>query len=170
MTVLYEHPPTRSQRTRWVLEELEVPYTRQPVNLLDGQQNTDAYRAIHPHGVVPALRTARYTIYESVAIVMQLIDEHPEKSLAPPAGTPERAVYYQWCVFAGTEMDPALMGYFDNALRWDYNRTEMIGHSPVLDAATTFSDGTTPGSHAAYYKGGAKTDTDGYAYRDIVHE
>ena len=68
-------------------------------------------------GVVPALETDSYRIYESVAIVLQLIDEHPEAGLAPPLGSPERAYYYQWSVFACSELDPAIMMVFDNAMR-----------------------------------------------------
>ena len=77
MTTLYEFPPTRSQRAKWALEELGVAYTSHVVNLGEGQQNSDDYRAIHPLGVVPALQTDHYTIFESVAIVLQVIDEHP---------------------------------------------------------------------------------------------
>ena len=117
MTELFEFPPTRSQRAKWALEELGVEYESHVVDLTEGQQNLDAYRAIHPLGVVPALRTDDYTIFESVAIVLQLIDEHPEKNLAPAVGTPERATYYQWCVFAGAEVDPAVMMFFDNTMR-----------------------------------------------------
>jgi len=87
------------------------------INMHEGQQNSDAYRAIHPLGVVPALKTDNYTIFESVAIVLQLIDEHPEKNLAPAVGTPERAYYYQWSVFACAELDPPLMMFFDNTMR-----------------------------------------------------
>lgn len=54
---LYEFPPTRSQRAKWALEELEIPYSSHKVDLSQGQQNSDAYRAIHPLGVVPALET-----------------------------------------------------------------------------------------------------------------
>ncbi len=32
-------------------------------------------------------------------------------------GRSERAYYYQWCVFAAAELDPALMMYFDNSMR-----------------------------------------------------
>ena len=74
MTTLYEWPPTRSQRAKWALEELEIDYTRELVDMMAGQQNTDTYRAIHPLGVVPALKTDVYTMFESAAIVMQLID------------------------------------------------------------------------------------------------
>lgn len=117
MTELYEWPPTRSQRARWALEELGVEYSSQLVDLPQGQQDSEAYRSIHPLGLVPALKTGEYTLLESVAIVLQLMDEHPEKRLAPSVGTPERARYYQWCVFACAELDPSIMLVFDNTLR-----------------------------------------------------
>ena len=117
MTELYEFPPTRSQRAKWALEELGIEYSSHIVDLKEGQQDSDTYRAMHPLGVVPALKTATYTIFESVAIVLQLIDEHPEKGLAPPVGSPERALYYQWSVFACAELDPPIMMWFDNTMR-----------------------------------------------------
>jgi glutathione S-transferase len=85
--------------------------------MMENEQDSPEYRAIHPLGVVPALKTADYTMFESVAIVLQLIDEHPEKNLAPAPGSPERAHYYQWSIFACAELDPPIMTYFDNALR-----------------------------------------------------
>lgn len=117
MTELYEWPPVRSQRAKWALEELGINYASRPINLQEGEQNSHAYRAIHPLGVVPALKTDTYTIFESVAIVLQLIDEHPAKNLAPAVGTPERAYYYQWSVFACAELDPPIMTFFDNTMR-----------------------------------------------------
>lgn len=135
MTVLYEFPPTRSQRAKWVLEELGIAYTSQLVNLGEGQQNSDDHRAIHPLGVVPALQTDHYTIFESVAIVLQLIDEHPEQHLAPAPGSSERAYYYQWCVFACAEMDPPIMMFFDNTMRLpEHARPPGTPHNPELAA------------------------------------
>ncbi len=117
MIELFEFPPTRSQRAKWVLEEVGAAYESRSINLPNGEQDTDAYRALQPLGAVPAIRTDRYAMFESVAIVLQLIDEHPETDLAPRPGTPERAAYYQWCVFAGTEIDPTVMMFFDNSMR-----------------------------------------------------
>ena len=117
MPELYEFPPTRSQRVKWALEELGIEYASRIINLQEGQQDSDAYRAIHPLGVVPALKTNNYTIFESVAIVLQLIDEHPERNLAPAVGTPERAIYYQWSVFACAELDHPIMMVYDNSMR-----------------------------------------------------
>ena len=135
MTELYEYPPTRSQRAKWALEELGIEYSSHIINLPEGQQNSDAYRAIHPLGVVPALKTDTYTIFESVAIVLQLIDEHPEATLAPAIGSPERATYYQWSVFACAELDPPLMMYFDNTMRLPEH-----GHPPGAPHDSNLAD------------------------------
>lgn len=133
MIELYEFPPTRSQRAKWALEELGLDYVSRVVNLTARQQDTAAYRALHPLGVVPALRTGTYTIFESVAIVLQLIDEHPVKGLAPAPGTAERAAYYQWCVFACAELDPAVMLVFDNTMReLQFMRPAGTPHDPGL--------------------------------------
>lgn len=136
MTELFECPPTRSQRVKWALEELEIEYSSQFVDLSQGQQNSEAYRAIHPLGVVPALKTDGYTMFESVAIVLQLIDEHPEKNLAPAVGSPERAAYYQWCVFACAELDPPIMMVFDNTLRPEAQHDAQLGARGRSDFAT----------------------------------
>lgn len=117
MALLYEFPPTRSNRVKWALEEIGTDYETRTVDLLAGEQDRDAYRAIHPLGVVPAFETDRYRIFESVAILLQLLDEYPDEGLAPAIATAERAVYYQWCIFAGAELDPAIMLVFDNTMR-----------------------------------------------------
>jgi len=108
MPDFFEYPPTRSNRAKWALEELGVDYTSHIVNFQTGEQRSKEYKAVHPLGHVPAYRTDNYTMYESVAIVLQLLDEHPEKGLAPAVGTPERAEYYQWCIFSCSELDPVL--------------------------------------------------------------
>ena len=105
MSELYEFPPSRSQRVRWLLRELGLDYDSNLVNLEEGEQKSAEYLAVHPLGVVPAYKSDDYIMLESVAITMQLIDEHPESGLAPPIGTPERAAYYQWCVFSCAELD-----------------------------------------------------------------
>lgn len=114
---LYECPPTRSQRAKWVLEELSLNYESHKINLGNMSADSEAYRSLHPLCAVPVLETENYRIFESVAIVLQLIDEHREIGLAPAIGTPERAIYYQWSVFACSELDPALMTFFNNSIR-----------------------------------------------------
>ena len=81
MMKLYECPPTRSQRAKWALEELGIDYASQRINMQEGEQNSDAYRSIHPLGVVPTLETDDYTIFESVAIAADR--RTPQKNWRP---------------------------------------------------------------------------------------
>ncbi len=64
---LYFHPKTRSTRPLWLLEELEIPYTRVKVRLRDKEHKTDEYRKIHPLGKVPALVNDDDILFESMA-------------------------------------------------------------------------------------------------------
>ena len=75
MPELFEFSPTRSNRAKWALEELGVEYTSRVVSFPEEEQRSAKYKAIHPLGHVPAFRTNDYTMHESVAIVLQLLDE-----------------------------------------------------------------------------------------------
>jgi glutathione S-transferase len=106
---IYFAPETRSLRPRWILEELGVPYDLTKLDLMKGEHKRPEYMKVHPLGVVPALDTGEFTMFESAAIVMHLADKYPEKGLAPALGTQERAEYYQWIFLAMTEAEPPLI-------------------------------------------------------------
>lgn len=107
---LYHFARTRSDRTRWALEELCVEYEPVVVDLAHGEQHTPDYRTIHPVGLAPALMTDEGVVLrESAAIVMYLVDQHPDQGLAPVPGSAERGAYYEWCVYGPAELDPFLM-------------------------------------------------------------
>lgn len=109
---LYYAPQTRAGRPRWMLEELGVPYELVTLDLGKGEHKTPAYRAIHPHGAVPALVDGDLTLFESAAICAYLADKYPEKHLAPPIGTPARGLYYQWMHYAMATIEPPLLQVF----------------------------------------------------------
>lgn len=109
---LYYAPKTRSQRPRWLLEELGVAYEKIGVDLKAKAHKTPEYLRIHPLGLVPALQDGNLTLIESGAMVAYLADKYPEKRLAPPLGTPERGLYYQWLFYATATMEPPVMQVF----------------------------------------------------------
>src|SRR5512136_3084764 len=106
---LFYVPKTRASRPRWVLEELGVPYDL--VRLVPGPAGTRSpeHLARHPLGHVPVLEDRGQYIFESGAICMHLADLFPEKRLLPAPGSVERALAYQWVLFAMTEMEPPLV-------------------------------------------------------------
>lgn len=101
---LYSHPNTRARRVRWVLEELELAYREEAVDIFSAEDNT-AYRAIHPLGQVPALRINDDVMIESGAIVQWLADSHLDKGLAPALDAPQRREFDQWMFFSVTTLE-----------------------------------------------------------------
>ncbi|NKB77530.1 MAG: glutathione S-transferase family protein [Gammaproteobacteria bacterium] len=116
MPTLYEFPPTRSNRVKWALEELGIDYTSSFVDFFKSEQQSEQHKRIHPLGLVPVYQTDTYTMYESVAILLQVLDEYPHAKLAPPIGTAERGIYYQWCVFSSAELDPHLFDFMKHTM------------------------------------------------------
>jgi glutathione S-transferase len=106
---LYYVPRTRATRPRWLLEELGVPYQLVRLDTSKKENKQPEYLAIHPLGHVPALVDQDVNLIESAAICMYLADKFPEKKLAPPLGTKERAQYYQWILFAMTTVESPLV-------------------------------------------------------------
>jgi glutathione S-transferase len=63
----------------------------------------------HPLGRVPALELGDgTTVFESAAICLQLADLNQAAGLIPPLGSSERALVYQWVVFAVAELEGPL--------------------------------------------------------------
>ena len=72
-------------------------------------------------------------MFESIAIVLQSIDEHPDQNLAPLPGSLKRATYYQWALFAAREVDPAIMMVFYNTMRpLEAMRPAGSQHNPAM--------------------------------------
>jgi glutathione S-transferase len=110
---LHYAPLTRAMRPHWMLEELGIPYELVNVDLAARRHQTPEHRRLHPLGRVPVLVDDEgRVLFESAAICMQLADAHPAARLAPPTGTPERGLYYQWILCAVTELEPAIRDAF----------------------------------------------------------
>lgn len=107
---LYYVPKTRSNRPRWLLEELGVPYELVRLDPKAGQTRSDEHTARHPLGHVPVLETDEGSLFESAAIILQLADLHGR--FIPPVGSFERGLVYQWLFFAMTELEPPCVVYF----------------------------------------------------------
>jgi glutathione S-transferase len=114
---LYYAPQSRAVRSRWALEEAGVPYELVRMDLSKKEQKQPEYLRIHPLGVVPALVDGETSIIESVAICMHVADRFPEKKLAPPLGSVERGLYYQWCMFVTATFEQRLVQYLSHT-RW----------------------------------------------------
>jgi maleylacetoacetate isomerase len=70
-------------RVRIALNLKGLEYDRHPVNLLEGDQKADAYRALNPQGLVPMLEIDGLKLTQSLAIMVYLDQRFPEPRLVP---------------------------------------------------------------------------------------
>lgn len=93
--------------THALLEELGVKYHLIEVDLTRHMQKTSEYLAINPNGKVPTLLHNGNIVYESVAILLYLLDQHPESGLSPLTTSPQRGRYYQSLVWMSNTLQEA---------------------------------------------------------------
>jgi glutathione S-transferase len=107
MPRLYYMPRTRSSRVLWLLAEIGAPC--ELIKLTPEERRAAEHRARHPLGRVPALELDDGTVvFESAAICLHLADLHPDAGVIPPLGSADRALVYQWVLFAMTELEASL--------------------------------------------------------------
>ena len=84
--VLYDyHRSSACYRVRIALNLKGIEYDAVPVNLLDGEQQAEAYRARNPQAFVPMLEVDGLRLTQSLAIVDWLEARHPDPALLPSA-------------------------------------------------------------------------------------
>ena len=122
---LYYMPRTRSIRVLWMLEEIGKEYDL--TQIAGAERRSAEHLRRHPLGRVPALKLGDgTTMFESAAICLQLADISPAAGLIPPPGSSERALVYQWVVFAVAELEAPLF-------RWIRELGERTSESPARD-------------------------------------
>lgn len=103
--ILYYMKGSRSQRVRWMLEELDLSYKLHHIDLFKGEGNTAEYLALHPLGQLPVLKIDNNTMLESGAIVQWLAESYLDKGFAPAPESPQRREFCQWMYFSVTNLE-----------------------------------------------------------------
>src|SRR5262245_16582662 len=104
---LYEFPPTRSIRVRWMLQELQVPFESVTLDPRKGELRRPEFLAINPAGKLPVLVDGDAVLTESVAIALYLAEKYPAKGFLP-ADPALRGQVYRWLLFAATDLEQPL--------------------------------------------------------------
>jgi glutathione S-transferase len=113
---LYYVPMTRSNRPRWLLEELGAPYEIVRLDIGAKENRRAEYLALNPLGHVPTLVDGDVVIFETLAICLYLADKFYERGLAPSSESPERAAYLQWTIFAVVSAEKAVEQFHEHTL------------------------------------------------------
>jgi maleylacetoacetate isomerase len=110
-------------RVRVALALKKVEAEQVSINLLQGKQHTDEYRAINPQSVVPALVIDDGPpLFQSMAILEYLEETHPQPPLLPkdPRGRARVRGLAQIVVSDGHPLVvPRIRGYLEKEMRQD---------------------------------------------------
>src|SRR5262249_2214398 len=93
------------QKVLWALGELGIAFERESIGGSFGGNDTPAYRAMNPNGLVPVLRDGDVVMFESNAIVRYLATRYGTGTLLP---TEPRALAAaeQWMEWTATTLAP----------------------------------------------------------------
>jgi len=143
MYILHYAPDNASLIIRFALEELGAPYQTKLVDRASRAQDSAAYRAVSPTGLIPALEVGGQTLFETGAILLWLSETH--SALAPAPREPARADFLKWLFFTANTMhaDMRLHFYADRyggsplalAEFQSATRTRIAAHLDLLNAA-----------------------------------
>jgi len=126
---LYYSPGTASMAVHLALLEIDVPYKLERVDFSANGQRDPNYLKLNPQGKVPTLIVDGRPVFESAALLLLLTERHPDKHLAPPLGSAERADWYQWMVYlSNTLASTYRLWFYPNDLGVD-------DHPPPVRAA-----------------------------------
>lgn len=96
-----------SYRVRIALNLKGLGHELVPVNLLQGEQRSDAYRKVNPFGGVPALEVDGRVYAQSMAILEWLDERYPDRPLLP-RDVEDRFVMRELAMAIATELHAPL--------------------------------------------------------------
>jgi glutathione S-transferase len=99
---LYHCSETRSMRSLWLLNELEIPFELVDMPFDLKVMRSAEYLSVHPLGRVPCLVDGAFRLFESGAIAEYLCERYPQAGLGRLAGDSERYQWLQWIHYSET--------------------------------------------------------------------
>ncbi len=102
---LYNRPGSGGFVVEAALTLAEAPFELVELGSKPGTPLPEEFKETNPWGQLPTLFLPDGSIMtESSAMLVHIAAAHPEKSLAPPPGTPAHAKFLRWTVFAGVNL------------------------------------------------------------------
>lgn len=122
MIKFYHSPHSRSTGILWLLEELDVAYDLELINIRSPDGAPESYRAIHPNKKVPAIIHDGVIITERAAITTYLCDAFPSGDIAPQVGDLRRGPYLSTLVYCDAVVDPVIAA---KSQGWTYKSSDL---------------------------------------------
>lgn len=103
MIDFYFHGSPNSLKVALLLEEAGLEYNIHLVDILQGAQHEDDFKAINPNAKVPALVDDGTVVFDSNAILLYIADS---RKCFMPQSVQDRAALYSWLMFVATGVGP----------------------------------------------------------------
>ncbi|MBC7537708.1 MAG: glutathione S-transferase family protein [Bacteriovorax sp.] len=114
----------RSDRVRWLLEEMKIPFTNHFLKKANGEMDTLEYRKLNPMGRVPTIVDGDLVLHESAAICMYLADKYSYGLLAPKLeNTKLRSEYTKWMIFSVASLECVVARMFTHVSTQEETKT-----------------------------------------------
>lgn len=126
----------RSDRVRWLLEEMGITYQDHFLSKSKGELKTAEYLAINAMGRVPTIIDGDITLFESGAICMYLADKYSYGNLAPKIENIKlRAEYTKWMIFSVASLECVVARMF---VDFKTSEEEVAAHEFVKNQCEIF--------------------------------
>jgi glutathione S-transferase len=124
-----------------LFEEIGAKYEKIVIDLDQEENRTPEFLAVNPMGQIPVLVLPDGTLMtESAAMVLHIVDRHPEAKLAPPAGSPESARFQRWLLFMAASLyTTCLRAYYTDRFTTDPGDVEGIRAAAAADLDRYFA-------------------------------
>ncbi|MFZ5609164.1 MAG: glutathione S-transferase family protein [Pseudomonadota bacterium] len=105
MIELYTAATPNGHKASIALEEMALPYKVRAIDLLQGEQKTQAFLKINPNGRIPAIVDDGFAVFESGAILIYLAEK---TGLFLPQERKGRSRVLQWLMFQMAGVGPMM--------------------------------------------------------------
>ncbi|SLN57755.1 Glutathione S-transferase [Falsiruegeria litorea R37] len=127
---LHYAPDNASLVIRLALLEMGVPFDSVLVDRKSRAQDSAAYRALNPNGLIPVLETPQRPLFETAAILLWLVETYEQLK---PADV-ERGAFLKWLFFASNTLhaDLRILFYAEKYIDASQAETLRAGIRPRL--------------------------------------
>jgi glutathione S-transferase len=115
-----------------LFEELGIEYEKIVIDFDEDEHRSEEFLAVNPMGQIPALVLPDGTLMtESAAMLLEIVERHPDAGLAPLPTSRERAHFLRWLFFLSSTVYPAILRFYYS----DRHTTNADGAEGVKAAA-----------------------------------
>jgi glutathione S-transferase/GST-like protein len=152
MYKLYWSQGSGAMTPQALFEEIGAKYEKIVIDIEKEEHKSDEFLSVNPMGQIPALVLPDGTLMtETAAMLLHIVDRHPEAKLAPPAGSSERARFLRWLFFLASSVYPTVLRvYYSGRHSTDPNAAEGIRAAAEADLDDQFKildDALDPGPY-----------------------